>query len=604
MIIDNFIKVFDILSYQEKKQFIVLFILILFSTLLDMLGFASVLPFVTALSKPELIETNFVLNNIYNIFINLGFEGKKNFFFFLGILVFFLIVTSIFLRTIVTYFHVHFTLMREHSFSELLMKKYLHQPYVWFLSKNSSALGKNILSEINQVIGGTIIPIINIMVQGIMVIGLVIVLIFIDPVLISIVSLVLIFSYFFIFFLIKNILARIGISRFDSNERRFGIIKEAFEGIKELKATGLEDFYLKNFSKNSKIYALNQSLSSVISHSPRYFIEAIAFGGMILLLLVLIKQDKDFLSILPMITLYAIAGYRLLPALQLIYNAVVQLKYFKKSFDSFYKDLKDLKDFSSLGHTKSKKILKLKFNKSIKLNNVSFSYPEAKKETLQKININIPVLTNVAITGRSGSGKSTLIDVILGLLTPNKGNLIIDNNIILPNNNKSWQKIIGYVPQKIYLSDASIAENIALGSKNKKINQTLLINAAKIANIHDFIVNELDDSYETLIGENGIKISGGQRQRIGIARAFYNQPNVIILDEATSALDRITENNIIKNITNLKNKITVILVTHQLEVLKNFDTIYYLKNGKIDCKGSYNFLLKKSKSFRSFAKKK
>ena len=500
MIIDNFIKVFDILSYQEKKQFIVLFILILFSTLLDMLGFASVLPFVTALSKPELIETNFVLNNIYNIFINLGFEGKKNFFFFLGILVFFLIVISIFLRTIVTYFHVHFTLMREHSFSELLMKKYLHQPYVWFLSKNSSALGKNILSEINQVIGGTIIPIINIMVQGIMVIGLVLVLIFIDPVLISIVSLVLIFSYFFIFFLIKNILARIGISRFDSNERRFGIIKEAFEGIKELKATGLEDFYLKNFSKNSKIYALNQSLSSVISHSPRYFIEVIAFGGMILLLLVLIKQDKDFLSILPMITLYAIAGYRLLPALQLIYNAVVQLKYFKKSFDSFYKDLKDLKDFSSLGHTKSKKILKLKFNKSIKLNNVSFSYPEAKKETLQKININIPVLTNVAITGRSGSGKSTLIDVILGLLTPNKGNLIIDNNIILPNNNKSWQKIIGYVPQKIYLSDASIAENIALGSKNKKINQTLLINAAKIANIHDFIVNELDDSYETLLG--------------------------------------------------------------------------------------------------------
>jgi ABC-type bacteriocin/lantibiotic exporter with double-glycine peptidase domain len=490
--------------------------------------------------------------------------------------------------------------MIEHSFSKLLMKKYLHQPYVWFFSKNSSALGKNILSEINQVISGTIIPIINIMVQGIMIIGLVIVLIFIDPVLISIVSSVLIFSYFLIFFLIKNILTSIGISRFDSNERRFSIIKEAFEGIKELKATGLEDFYLKNFSKNSKIYALNQSLSSVISHSPRYFIEAIAFGGMILLLLVLIKQDKNFLSIVPIITLYAIAGYRLLPALQLIYNAIVQLKYFKKTFDSFYKDLKDL---SSLSNTKSEKILKLKFNKSIKLNNVSFSYPGAKKETLQNININIPVLTNVAITGLSGSGKSTLIDVILGLLTPSKGNLIVDNTIILPKNNKSWQKIIGYVPQKIYLSDASIAENIALGSKNKKINQTLLIKAAKIANIHDFIVKELDDSYETPIGENGIKISGGQRQRIGIARAFYNQPRVIILDEATSALDSITENNIIKNIINLKNKITVILVTHRLEVLKNFDTIFYLKKGKIDSKRNYNFLLNNRKSFRSFAKK-
>jgi ABC-type bacteriocin/lantibiotic exporter with double-glycine peptidase domain len=599
MFIDNFIKIFDILNSQEKKQFIFLFVLILFSTLIDMLGFASVLPFVMALSKPELIESNLVLSYLYKTLNNLGYSGKNNFFFFLGILVFFLIVTSIILRALVTYFHVRFTLMREHSLSELLMKKYLYQPYAWFLSKNSSALGKNILSEVNQVISGIIIPIINIIVQGIMIIGLVVVLALIDPVLILIVSSVLIFSYFIIFSLIKNVLVRLGISRFNSNEKRFTIIKEAFEGIKELKATGLEDFYLKIFSKNSKIYALNQSLSSVIIHSPRYFIEAVAFGGMILLLLVLIKQDKDFLTIIPMVTLYALAGYRLLPALQLIYNSLTQLKYFRKSLDSFYRDLKDLK---TLSHLRPKKNLTLKFNKAIRLNNVSFSYPGAKKETLQKINITIPALTNVAITGRSGSGKTTLIDIILGLLTPNKGNLIVDNNSILPNNKNSWQKNIGYVPQKIYLSDASIAENIAFGSKNKEINQKLLVNAAKIANLHDFIVNELDDGYDTFIGENGIKISGGQRQRIGIARAFYNQPRVIILDEATSALDRITENNIIKNIINLKNKMTVILVSHQLEVLKNFDTIFYLKNGKIDIKGNYNFLLNKSESFRSFAK--
>jgi ABC-type bacteriocin/lantibiotic exporter with double-glycine peptidase domain len=600
MFIDNFIKIFDILNSQEKKQFIFLFVLILFSTLIDMLGFASVLPFVMALSKPELIESNLVLSYLYKTLNNLGYSGKNNFFFFLGILVFFLIVTSIILRALVTYSHVRFTLMREHSLSELLMKKYLYQPYAWFLSKNSSALGKNILSEVNQVISGIIIPIINVIVQGIMIIGLVVVLALIDPVLILIVSSVLIFSYFIIFFLIKNVLVRLGISRFNSNEKRFTIIKEAFEGIKELKATGLEDFYLKIFSKNSKIYALNQSLSSVIIHSPRYFIEAVAFGGMILLLLVLIKQDKDFLTIIPMVTLYALAGYRLLPALQLIYNSLTQLKYFRKSLDSFYRDLKDLK---TLSHLRPKKNLTLKFNKAIRLNNVSFSYPGAKKETLQKINITIPALTNVAITGRSGSGKTTLIDIILGLLTPNKGNLIVDNNSILPNNKNSWQKNIGYVPQKIYLSDASIAENIAFGSKNKEINQKLLVNAAKIANLHDFIVTELDDGYDTFIGENGIKISGGQRQRIGIARAFYNQPRVIILDEATSALDRITENNIIKNIINLKNKMTVILVSHQLEVLKNFDTIFYLKNGKIDIKGNYNFLLNKSESFRSFAKK-
>lgn len=579
MLIDNFIKIFDILNFKEKKQFIFLFILILFSTFIDMLGFASILPFVIALSKPELIQTNLVLSYLYNILNNLGYSSKNDFYFFLGILVFLLILMSLILRALVTYYHVRFTLMREHSFSELLMKKYLYQPYMWFLSKNSSALGKNILSEVNQVISGIIIPIINIIVQGVMIIGLVVVLALIDPVVILIVSLVLIFTYFLIFFLIKNVLVQLGISRFNSNEKRFTIIKEAFEGIKELKATGLEEFYLKIFSKNSKVYALNQSLSSVIAHSPRYFIEAVAFGGMVLLLLVLIKQDKDFLTIIPMVTLYALAGYRLLPALQLIYNALTQLKYFRKSLDFFYKDLKDLKTLSNVS---LKKKTKLKFNKAIKLNNITFSYPGAKKDTLQKISLTIPALANVAITGRSGSGKTTLIDIILGLLVPNEGNLMIDDHPISLDNKMSWQKIIGYVPQKIYLSDASIAENIAFGSKNKKISKKLLINAAKIANLHDFIVNELDDGYETIVGENGIKISGGQRQRIGIARAFYNQPRVIILDEATSALDSITENAIIKNIINLKNKITVILVSHKLEVLKNFDTIIYLKNGNID----------------------
>ena len=244
----------------------------------------------------------------------------------------------------------------------------------------------------------------------------------------------------------------------------------------------------------------------------------------------------------------------------------------------------------------------IKLTKSIELNNISFDYPNSTKTTLKNINLSIPAFSKVGFVGATGSGKTTISDLILGLLDPNQGALIVDGNIITINNKRSWQKSIGYVPQQIFLIDDSIAANIAFGVDPKDIDRQAVEWASKIANLHNFVMNELPNNYNTVVGERGIKLSGGQRQRIAIARALYHKPQVLILDEATSALDSLTEQTVMEAMKNLKNKITMILITHRLSTVKNFDTIFLLDQGELKDKGSYEELKQSSAIFKEMSK--
>ena len=224
---------------------------------------------------------------------------------------------------------------------------------------------------------------------------------------------------------------------------------------------------------------------------------------------------------------------------------------------------------------------KLTFNKSINLKNIQYDYPNSPSSALKDINLNIPFGSNIGLVGTTGSGKTTLVDIILGLLEPQKGTLEIDDKIISKENLRSWQRSIGYVPQHIYLADDTIAANIAFGVKVEDINQELIKKVSKIANLHEFVINELSRQYETTIGERGVRLSGGQRQRIGIARALYHNPKVLILDEATSALDNKTEHNVMEAINNLSKNITIILISHRLNTVKNCDVILKLEKGRL-----------------------
>jgi ATP-binding cassette, subfamily B, bacterial PglK len=343
-----------------------------------------------------------------------------------------------------------------------------------------------------------------------------------------------------------------------ANQERFTVVNEAFSGIKEIKVTALEDAYIQRFSRPARLHSKHLSAVDIIGQLPRIALEAIAFDGVLLIMLTLLARSDGVSDALPLVALYAFAGYRLMPAVQKIFAAAAKLRFVGPVLDSVHHDLRSL----SLSKMGNKPVPNL--TRSIELDSVSFQYPDANRPALRDINLTIPHRTTVGFVGATGSEKTTIVDIILGLYEINSGTLMIDFKCVDAGNARSWQSAIGYVPQDIYLADASIASNIACGTEERNIDQSMVEQAAKIANMYDFVVNELADQFKTQIGERGVRLSGGQRRRVGIARALYNNPDVLILDEATSALDSLTETAVMKAAKKLQGEKTVIINDRQL----------------------------------------
>jgi len=579
-------KLLFLLTPHERKRAGLLLLMILIMAILDMIGVASILPFMAVLTNPSLIETNLILNNIFQFFSKLGVENNQQFLFALGILVFLILIFSLTFKALTTYFQIRFIQMREYTVGKSFVEGYLHQPYSWFLNHHSAELGKNILSEVGGVIGGGMRNLLDLLSKGLVAITLIILLIITDPKLALIISLSLGLFYGVIFFSIRSYLGQIGKIRLKNNELRFLAVSEAFGAIKEVKISGLEQTYIKQFSKSAEAYARTQASSTILSQLPRFFLEAIAFGGIMLIILYKMTITGSFNNALPVVSLYVFAGYRLMPALQQIYRSFTQLTFAGPAIDKLYDDKKNLKPFNVNQNQKL-----LHFNRSISLKNIHYNYPNASRTALKDINLSIPAKATVGLIGATGSGKTTMVDIILGLLEAQKGTLEVDGKIITQQNSRSWQQSIGYVPQHIYLSDDTIVGNIALGVDPSKIDQVAIEKVCKIANLYDFIMDELPKKYLTTVGERGVRLSGGQRQRIGIARALYHSPKVLILDEATSALDNQTEKVVMDAINNLSKDITVILIAHRLNTVKNCDIIFKLENGQLINQGTFEEII-------------
>jgi ABC-type multidrug transport system fused ATPase/permease subunit len=579
-----------LLSSRERKYTVLLVIMIIIMALLDMIGVASILPFITVLANPGHIETNIMLNTIFQASGTLGVETKQEFLFFLGVFIFILLVTSLTFRAIVTYAQTRFVSMCEYSIGKRLVEGYLNQPYSWFISHHSADLGKNILSEVSQIIINGINPLMTLIANVILSIALVGLLVIVYPKLALIVGLSISFSYLVIFYFVRNFLNRSGKERLKNNKLRFITVSEAFGAAKEIKVGGLEQTYIESFLNSSKIYAKTQALLTVVAQLPRFILEAIAFGGILIIILYTTAQSGSFNNSLPIISLYALAGYRLMPAFQQIYGSLAQLVFIVPSIEKINNDLKNLKPFN-----KNQDNEVLIFNKSITLNHVFYNYPNTSRTTLKDITIDIPSKSTIGLIGPTGCGKTTIVDIILGLLKPQKGTLKVDGKVITEQNTRAWQRSIGYVPQNIYLSDDTVEANIAFGVKPKDINRDMVKKASKIANLHDFVISELPKQYQTIIGERGVRLSGGQRQRIGMARALYHNPKVLILDEATSALDSLTEQIIMEALDALSNDITIILIAHRINTVKNCDIIFLFDKGQLKDKGTFEELRKYNK---------
>ena len=575
-------------SSKERFHAGLLLIMIVIMALLDMIGVASILPFMTVLTNPDLIETNIFLKKLFKLSTFFGVKNNQEFIFSLGFLVFLLLIISLSFKTLTTYAQIRFVKMREYSIGKRLVEGYLNKPYSWFLFRNSSDLGKTILSEVQQLIDSGIKPLTELIAKGMVAIAIIILLILADPKLAFIVGFSITGIYLVIFYFLRKFVSQIGQKRLLHNQLRFKLISEAFGATKEVKIGGLENTYVKSFSKSSRIYAQAQASAQVVSLLPRFILEAVAFGGVMLIILYFINLTGSFNSVLPIISLYVFAGYRLMPALQQIYASITQINFISSSLDRIYIDLKNFEAFET-DHNKGV----ITFNQNLSLKNISYNYPNSSRTALKDINLDIPAKSTVGVIGSTGSGKTTLVDIILGLLKSKEGSLEVDGNIINNQNLRSWQRTIGYVPQHIFLSDDTISSNIAFGLEPKDINKVLVEKASKIANLHNFVIDELPKKYETIIGERGIRLSGGQRQRIGIARALYNNPKVLILDEATSALDNQSEQAVMEAVDNLREDITIIIIAHRLNTVKNCDKIIVLEKGEIKNEGKFDELVKK-----------
>ena len=583
-------KILFLLTPNERKKALLLIVMILIMAIIDAIGVASILPFMAVLTNPTLIETNIILNTMFQFLSFFGVKNKTDFLFALGFLVFFFLVFSLIFKALTSYLQIRFVVSREYSISRLFVERYLNQPYSWFLGRNSADLGKTILSEVATVVGSIINPLIELIARSFVVIALIILLLITNAKLTIIITIILGGSYGIIFFSFRKYLNHIGELRVKNNSLRFRAVNEAFGAAKEVKARGLEQNYIKNYSKAAYIYNRNQASAYIVRQLPRYFLEALAFGGAILIILYQMKQSSNFNDALPIISLYIFAGYRLMPAVQQIYSSFSNLTFTSASLDTLFFDLKELEPFDE---NQDKNILNHK--KSITLKNVYFTYPNSQVPVLKNINLNIPAKSFIGIIGPTGSGKTTAVDIILGLLEPTKGTLEVDGKIITKKNVRSWQRAIGYVPQHVYLSDDTIAANIAFGIDPNDICQERIKKVSKIAELHEFIENELPKQYKTIIGERGVRLSGGQRQRIGIARALYHNPQVLILDEATNSLDTETETIVMTAINNLNKEITIIVIAHRINIVKNCDIIFKIEKGHLVAKGAFNEVINYNK---------
>lgn len=592
-----FKKILDLLDARERRRALLLLLMILGMALLETTSVASVMPFVAVLTHPGVIESNRYLSAAYHW---LEFQNVDAFLLFLGFCVFAATIASTAFKALTNWAMLRFTSMRQYTLSRRLFKIYLGRSYQWFLDKHSADLGKSVLIEVNQVINGALVQGMQLIAQGTTAVILIALLVYINPPLALTVTIVLGGMYGLIVLVSRNYVGRIGTDRVRANSERFRVFNEAFSGIKEVKFLGLEEFFVARFAQPSRRFMDRQSAAQMINQLPQYAIQATAVSFVLIIILYKLAMHGSNYGTLSLLALYAVAGYRLLPALQRVYQCISAMRFSQAAVETLHRDLiQPATDVT----TKSKKSLAnegpIHLKQRLELQNIVYRYPSGTAPALKGITMTIPAGSMVGFVGHTGSGKTTAVDAILGLLEPTAGQLLVDGTPITSEKRRAWRRFVGYVPQHIFLCDDTVAANIAFGIPVDEIDQEAVERAARIANLHDFVTEELERSYDTILGERGIRLSGGQRQRIGIARALYRDPDLMILDEATSALDNLTERMVIDALADLHGEKTTLLVAHRLTTVRRCDVIFVFDHGSIAASGTYDQLVLGNEHFRA-----
>lgn len=554
-------KLRSLFTADERRKGLWVLALIVCMAMLETVGVISIMPFLSVLGRPHVIYENYWLGRIYEAG---HFTDEQSFMVVLGIGSIVLVVGSSLFKTLTLHTLNRFVHLQRHSISSRLLARYLRQPYEFFLTRNSADLSKNILSETDQLLFNLVQPLAQMLAQGAVILAMGLLIICYDPGMALALLLGVVLLYGAIYGLVRHRLGRAGAERLEANRDRYQASNEALGGIKDVKVTHTDKVYLARFERASRLYSRHLAANDTLSQTPLYLVEAVGYSGLILVALVLLWRSNDVGHVLPALGLYGFAAYRLLPAAQIVYRGFAKLKFASAALDAIYRDL--TLEAQEESHPEGEVLVPAL---EIRLQGIRFAYPASPEQpVLDNFNLSIPAGSSVALVGKSGAGKSTVMDLLLGLLTPQAGSLSIDGVAVTAGNLASWQRAIGYVPQHIYLTDASVAENIAFGVPPEAIDMAAVERAARAAQIHDFISVGLPGGYEAFVGERGIRLSGGQRQRIGIARALYRDPPVLLMDEATSALDITTESSLSEAVRDLSGMKTIVIVAHREQSIK------------------------------------
>ncbi len=596
-------KLLDLLTARERRNLYLLFVAVLIMAGLEVVSVASIMPFLSVAADPASIHENFYLSWAFEAG---GFSDANTFLIVLGLLALTALVVSNSFIIFVMWLQHRYVENRNHSVAKRLLQRYLKRPYKYFLTRNSSDLSKNILEETKEVTTGMLRPALRGLAKGFVALAIIGFLIFVNPLVALVVAFVLGSAYGGIYLIVRQKLDKIGGERVEANRGRYQSVSEVFGGIKEVKLRGKEKVFLRQFDRPAKEYALYRTLSKVINQAPRYILEVVAFGGIILIAVYLIAAQESMQQVIPMLGLYAFAGYRLMPALQRAFKGLAKARFNKAALETLHRDLYEesnseiqLVRTHTNDRRKQDESGELHLQDGIEVENVTFTYPEAEEPAIVDLSLTIPARATVGFAGKTGSGKTTTVDLLLGLLRPQRGTIRVDGTSLHRDNLQSWQNTLGYVPQDIYLADDTVAQNIAFGQPEEKIDEVAVEEAMRRAQIYHFVKEDLPKGLQTVVGERGVKLSGGQKQRIGIARALYHRPSVLVFDEATSALDQATESQVMNSIRALAGEHTIILIAHRLSTMQQADNIFLLSEGRLVSEGTYDNLVKRDKEFLS-----
>jgi ABC-type multidrug transport system fused ATPase/permease subunit len=668
------VKLGSLFNRQEKFQIGAILGLMAIAALLETFTVGIIPAFVALLGNPGLIQSNPTLNWLYQMG---GFSSSNSFLLWSSLaLIGIYIAKSTYLAAL-SFGQYRFLYSKLIATTTRLFAAYVHKPYTFHLQRNTAQLIRNVSFDVEQMFVGVLLPCMS-MASELMVITLIaLLLILIEPITATIAALFLGIAMAIFMQYIRRSLNYQGKQRQHYHGQMIQWINQGLGGIKEVKVLGREDFFVDAFEQNCEIAGRSKQWLGLSSQLPNLFIETIVIVSVLAMVAIILAQGKSSQSVLPTLSLFAIAALRLMPSVKRIMSYSNSIRFYRAALDTVYRDLVELNQspaisltagslaVSGLGKTKASqskpngqeskqavaiapnlspwldrpeaqealepqnhhhqanahdnnlsqpqatdpvpdappKVLqtadRLTFNHQIAIRNITYKYPNANQQAIENVSLAIPKATSIALVGSSGAGKTTLADLILGLLVPDRGQILVDGHNIHATQTAldDWQRLIGYIPQQIYLSDDTICHNIAFGLSETQIDRDRVWKSVMAAQL-DQLINQLPDRLETIVGERGIRLSGGQKQRVGIARALYHNPEILIMDEATAALDNITETEFVKALESLSDQKTVIMIAHRLSTVKNCDRLYFLQNGGILAAGDYTELLGTCPEFR------